>query len=83
MDIVGIPADMVSLIEECLTGRLFNGTINGDNSCMTASETGTIQGSILGPILYANFVAPLFEIEKLSNYANDNYIVRWNWSIEL
>ena len=49
---------------------------------MVASETGTIQGSILGPILNAIFVTPLFEMEKLSNYADDNYIVRWNFCIE-
>jgi hypothetical protein len=82
LDIVGIPSDVVSLIEVWLTDRLYYVSINGDNSCLTKSETGTIQGSILGPILYAIFVAPLFDLEKLSNYADDNYIIRWNSCIE-
>ena len=48
---------------------------------MIGSETGTIQGSILGPSLYAVFVSPLFDLQKLSNYADVNFIVRWNMSI--
>ena len=41
-------------------------------------DTGTIQGSRLGPILYAIFVSPLFDVEKMSNYADDNFIIRWD-----
>ena len=82
LDIIGIPSDVVSLIELWLTEKLFYVSIKGDNSCLTLSDTGTIQGSILGPILYAIFVAPLFDLETLSNYADDNYIVRWNPHIE-
>ena len=29
-----------------------------------------------------NFCFPLFDLEKLSNYADDNFIVRWNNCIE-
>jgi hypothetical protein len=82
LDIIGIPADVVSLIKIWLTERLFYVEINGVNSCLTESSTGTIQGSILGPILYAIFVSPLFDVEKLSNYADDNYVVKWNTNIE-
>ena len=83
LDIVGIPVNVVSLIEIWLTGWLFYVSINGNNSCMTASDTGTIQWSILGPILSAIFVSPLFEIEKLSNYADENYIAMWNLALNL
>ena len=44
---------------------------------MKFSETGTIQGSRLGPILYDIFVSPLFELDKMSNYADNNFIIRW------
>ena len=81
LDIVGIPADVVSLIRIWLTERLIYVSVNGDDSCLLHSDTGTIQGSILGPILYAIFVAPLFDLEKLSNYADDNYIVRCSTNI--
>ena len=82
LDSVGIPADVVSLIGTWLSERIFYVSINGDNSYFIATNSGILQGSILGPILYAIFVAPLFDLEKLSNYADDNFIVRWNSSIE-
>ena len=83
MDSFGIPADVVSLIETWLSDRIFYVSINGDNSYFIAMNTGILQGSILGPILYAIFVAPLYDLEKLSNYADDNFIIRWNSSIEV
>ena len=41
---------------------------------------GTIQGSILGPILYVIYVSPLFDITNLSNFADDNYALTWSKS---
>ena len=35
----------------------------------------TVQGSILGTILYALFVSPLFDLAKMTLFA-DNYIVQ-------
>ncbi len=43
---------------------------------------GKVQGLILGPVLYALFVSPLFEIEDFSAYADDTYIPRWNDCLE-
>jgi hypothetical protein len=37
---------------------------------------GSVQGSILGPILYAMFVSPLFDLHDLTNFADDNFIIR-------
>ena len=73
-----ITADVVSLIETWLTERIFYVSVNGDNSCMTKSDTGTIQGLILGTIHYAIFMVLLFDPKKLTNYMDDMYIVRWN-----
>ena len=81
LDSVGIPSDVVSLIGTWLSERIFYVSIDGDNSYFIAMNTGILQGSILGPILYAIFVAPLFDLAKLSNYADDNFIVRWNSNI--
>ena len=36
---------------------------------------GTIQGSVLGPILYALFVSPLFDLTEIVNFADDNFCV--------
>ena len=40
-------------------------------------ETCTIQGSRLDPILYVIFVSLLFDLEKMTNYADNNFIIRW------
>ena len=53
-----------------------------------------VQGSILGPILFTIFVTPLFDLAKMTLFADDNYVLEWNkcinqliidmqWKIEL
>ncbi len=39
---------------------------------------GTVQGSILGPVLYAIFVSPIFDIPDMSAFADDTFIPKWN-----
>lgn len=77
LKLIGIPKDVVELIKIWLKNRLFYVDIDGECSFLKTSDTGTIQGSRLGPILYAIFVSPLFDLEKLTNYADDNFIIRW------
>jgi hypothetical protein len=42
---------------------------------------GTVQGSILGPVLYALFVSPAFDIEPHSAFADNSCILRWKNSL--
>ena len=51
---------------------------NGLNSNIYNINTGTIQGSILGPILYAMIVSSLFDLTDLSNFADDNFALAWH-----
>ena len=37
-----------------------------------------MQGSTLGPILYAIYVSPLFDICKITNFADDNFVLKWS-----
>ena len=76
--VLGIPGDVVSLIEIWLKNRCYYVDINSITSCFFESNSGTIQGSILGPILYAIYVSPLFDLTDLSNFADDNFILTWN-----
>ena len=48
------------------------------NSYVHFSSTGTIQGSILRPILYAMSVSPLLDLRKMTLFADDNYIIGSN-----
>ena len=70
---VGLPGDVVELIEIWLRERYFYDSVNGTDSYIKAKWFGIIQGSILAPILYAIFIAPLFLIEDLTCYADDKY----------
>ena len=37
-----------------------------------------VQGSVLGPVLYAIYISPIFELEDMSAFADDNYTIRCN-----
>jgi hypothetical protein len=76
--ILGLPGDVVDLIEVWLRDRSFYISIDGNNSMQRDLASGTVQGSILGPILYAMYVTPLFDLHPLTNYADDNFVIRWN-----
>ena len=76
--IVGLPVDVVELTKVWLTNRSFYVELNDLNSVLHDINSGTIQGSILGPILYALYVAPLFDLTDLSNFADDNFILTFN-----
>ena len=80
--IVGLPSDVVALIECWLRTRYCY--VNVDDNCSNffISKAGTVQGSILGPFLYAIYVSPLFDLSDLTNFADDNFVLRWNSSIE-
>ena len=45
-------------------------------STIRSCELGTVQGSIHGPILYAIFVSPIFDMQDLIKFANDNFIIK-------
>ena len=75
LKIMGIPNDLLSLLEVWLRNRFFFVEANGSNSTIFDNNIGTIQGSILGPILYALFIRPLYIIEKITTFADDNYAI--------
>ena len=75
LKIMGMPNDIISLLECWLQNRYSFVEANGERSEIQESDIGTIQGSILGPILYALFIRPLYELEKLTTFADDNYVV--------
>ena len=76
--IIGLPPDVVELIDIWLVGRYFYVSIDGNNSYVRSSQAGTVQGSILGPILFSLFVSPLLDLAKITLFADDNYVLVWN-----
>ena len=82
LKIIGMPDDVITMINIWLRDRSFLVEVNGEVSLVKLLLCGVVQGSILGPILYAIFVSPLFDISKLTNYADDNFVVRWHSQIQ-
>ena len=73
--VIGLPGDVRDLIQVWLRDRFFYVEIDDFTSVLHDINSGTIQGSILGPILYAIYVSPLFDLTDLSNFADDNFIL--------
>jgi hypothetical protein len=72
---MGLPMDLVNSIRNWLTNRKFHVEVGGSCSVSLDSDTGTVQGSVLGLILYAIFVLPLFDLIQITNFADGNFVV--------
>ena len=68
-------AKISSINQDWLTDRMAYCEVNGMSSMMKMIEEGTVQGSILGPVLFALFVSPLWDIIEATTFADDNYII--------
>ena len=73
MSIMGLPSDLIGLISVWLKERTYYVSINGKNSTLNNILLGTVQGSVVGAVLYAIYISPLFDLEDLSAFADDNY----------
>jgi hypothetical protein len=73
---MGMPTDIINLLESCLKDRQCYVEVR--NSQYFDSDDSTVQGSILGPVLFSLFMSPLLEKEDLISYADDSYLIRGN-----
>ena len=76
--ILGLPEDVIALIRVWLQNRSFYVSVNNRNSILYDLISGTVQGSILGPILYSIYVSPVFDLVRMSSFADDNFTLKWN-----
>ena len=80
----GLPSIIVLTIESWLQNRFFYCEVGGRCSVMKKLTHGTVQGSILGPVLFAIFVSPLEQkIKHLTTYADDNFVLNHNVSLDV
>jgi hypothetical protein len=47
--------------------------VGEDRSMLYDIKIGTLKGSILGPVLFSLFVAPMFDTNNIVAYADDSY----------
>ena len=83
MRIIGLPNDLVNLVSVWLKQRSFVVYIDGNNSLLYHVLLGKVQGSVLGPVNYAIFFSPLFDLEDMSAFADDNYTIKWNKDLQI
>jgi hypothetical protein len=72
----------LSLIKLWLSKRSFYVKINGNNSFVVDLIGGTIQSSILGLLLYAIYTSLLFNLIRVSSFADDSFVIPWNKCLE-
>ena len=80
---MGLPKDITNLLETWLLGRQYYVEVRDHCSQYYESSCGTVQGSILGPVLFSLFLSPLLEKEDLISYADDSYLIRGNKTKEI
>jgi len=71
-----IPENIVRLVEEWLLNRKAFVEIGLETSESFKIRTGTVQGSVLSPVLIAVFVKDVMEMEPITIFADDNYQVQ-------
>ena len=74
LQIMGIPVQLIVLLDDWLSNRSAYCEINKTNSEIFEVNEGTVQGSILGPLLFALFISHLADIATPTTYADDNYL---------
>jgi hypothetical protein len=75
LEVMGIPNDIITLLRDWLQDRMSYVEVRGVSSYMRNSDSGTVQDSVLGPILFSLFIRPIYELEDLTTYADDNYVI--------
>ena len=78
---MGIPKDVTDLLRDWLSNRQSYVEIGGNSSYMKESNSGTVQGSVLGPVLFSIFIRPIYDKEDLTTYAYDNYVIKESGSL--
>ena len=73
--ILGLPSDWLDLLEAWLRDQATFVEVSADRSMLSDVSIGTVQGSILGPVLFSLFAAPVFGLNKIVAYADDTYTI--------
>ena len=72
---LGLPRDWLELLDVWLRERAAFVEISAERSMLYNINIGTVQGSVLGPVLFSLFIAPVLSLTNIVAYADDNYVV--------
>ena len=65
----------MELLEAWLQNRAAFVEVSADRSMLYDVKIGTVQGSILGPVLFSLFVSPILGTSNIIAYADDTYTI--------
>jgi hypothetical protein len=71
----GLPSDWTELLEAWLRDRAAFIEVSAHRSMLNDVNIGTVQGSILGQLLFSLFVSPVFGLYNIIAYADDTYTI--------
>ena len=80
---LGLPPKIINLLNNWLRNRSMYVNVNGSCSIFTKIIAGTLQGSCLGPILFALFISPMYDKSDCITYADDNYTIETGSNIDV
>ena len=83
MQTLNLPTKIINLLNAWLKDRNMYVTVNDSSSIFVNIIAGTLQGSCLGPILFALFISPMFDLSDSITYADDNYTIETDKTLEI
>ena len=72
---LGLPSDWLDLLGAWLRDLAAFVEVSADRSMLYDVNIGTVQGLILGPVLFHLFVSPVFGLNNIVAYADDTYTI--------
>jgi hypothetical protein len=78
MRIIGLPEDVIESVKVWVNDVSCYISIWGENLCLFDLLQFTVQGSVLGPVIYAKYVSTLFNNALLLSFADDSHDVKTN-----
>jgi len=83
LKIRGLPDDVIGLLADWLLDRSAYIECGDSTSDFFPITDGTVQGSVLGPILFAIFIAPMFDNFEATSFADDSYIADYDENVNI
>ena len=80
---LNLPTKIINLLNAWLKNRNMFVTVNECSSIFVDIIAGTLQGSCLGPILFALFISPMYDKSDCITYADDNYSVETGKNLDV
>ena len=80
---LNLPTKIINRLNAWLKNRSMYVNVNDSCSIFCDIIAGTLQGSCLGPILFALFISPMYDHSDPITYADDNYTIETGRDLDM